>query len=93
MHEPPGPDGTGDASEVPGVPGGPPRGWLPDDTTPHTYDVPSSGAPAPEAPLPPVYGHPMPSLSRRRRGDGDADRDGHRPSLWLRLRRALGRVR
>ena len=65
-----------------------PHGWVPDDTTPHTYAVPSSGAPAPETPLPPVYGHPMPSLSRRRKTGRQAARGG----LRQRLRRALGRV-
>ena len=90
MYETPGPGETGETGETGdgSGPDEPRRGWVPDDTTPHTYAVPSGGAPAPEAPLPPVYGHPMPSLSRRKRPHGDAGRDGP----WRRLRRALGRV-
>jgi hypothetical protein len=84
MNETPGTGETGDGS----APEEPRRGWVPDDTTPHTYAVPSGGVPAPEAPLPPVYGHPMPSLSRRK----SRHRDGDGESLWRRLRRTLGRV-
>ena len=84
MDENRGPDEAFDAT-----PSEPPRrSWVPDDTTPHTYAVPSGGAPAPEPALPPVYGHPMPSFSRRRKGGRDAGRTGP----WRRLRRALGRV-
>ena len=86
MHETPGASDSGETLDSSG-PAEPRRGWVPDDTTPHTYAVPSGGAPSPEAPLPPAYGHPVPSLSRRKRSDDGAERGG----LSQRLRRALGR--
>jgi TM2 domain-containing membrane protein YozV len=46
-------------------------GWVPDDRTPYTYEVPAPAVPQPAPPAPPAYGRPQPSLTRRGASGGE----------------------